>query len=42
MLCISSKMGEIAKPGNETIAETDHIATRAIRGILPLPVSIVI
>ena len=36
--CISSRMGDTAKPGSETIADTDHMATSAITDIVPLPV----
>lgn len=37
-----SSIGEIAKPGNDTIADMDHIATRAMSGITPFPVFIAI
>lgn len=31
-------MGDTAKPGNDTIAETDQMATSAMTDIVPLPV----
>lgn len=39
-MLILSRMGDMASPGSDTIAETDHIATNAVRGIVPLPVLI--
>ena len=33
-----SRIGDTANPGNDTIADTDHIATNATRGIVPFPV----
>ena len=38
----SSKIGDIANPGNEVTAETDQIASKAQRDISPLPVEIFI
>jgi hypothetical protein len=38
----SSKIGDIANPGNEVTADTDHMANKAQRDISPLPVEIFI
>jgi hypothetical protein len=35
-------MGEMAKPGNDVTADTNHIANNAKREIYPLPVEIFI
>jgi hypothetical protein len=42
MRLISSRIGDIAKPGNDTIADTESIATSVTREIVPLPVLIFI
>ena len=38
MVSRSSRMGDMANPGSDTTADTDHIEISAIRGIVPFPV----
>ena len=38
----SSNIGDIANPGNDVTADTDHIANNASRDISPFPVDIFI
>ena len=38
MVSSSSRIGDMAKPGSDTTADTDHIEISAIRGIVPFPV----
>ena len=40
MVLMSSSIGDTASPGSDTIADTDHMATRAARCIVPFPVLI--
>ena len=42
ILSKSLRIGDIAKPGSDTTAEIESMATRATREILPLPVEIFI
>jgi hypothetical protein len=42
ILSKSSRMGDMAKPGREMMAEIDQMATKAVSGIVPFPVLIFI